>query len=237
MVWILRHLHSTQHLINHGQLINRTVLIRFDLKILSTFVELHWRISLAYTSKAWLTWKLLLLLPELRVWGQLPPWLRAWAWLAHANKTLKLKKHRKNNLRKTQTNWKKYCRSECWSAAVRTLNHHWLQPSCLAHGVKNAARKVKISQQCNRSEFSWKRLSEKFFKFRAFNPSYGWGFCSTQLDRDLATIAMATFKTSSTETRKISFRIDNVWLHFYYQACSQGVMAPDYKKLHQNFSG
>jgi len=32
---------------------------------LGSFVDLNWRISLAYTSKAWLTWKLLVLLSEL----------------------------------------------------------------------------------------------------------------------------------------------------------------------------
>jgi len=43
----------------------------------SSLVNLHWSISLAYTSKAWLPKKYLVQLSEL--WGQLPPpWLRAW---------------------------------------------------------------------------------------------------------------------------------------------------------------
>ena len=71
------HLHYTQYFINHGQLVNHTALIKFDCKLksngfLSSFVDLHWRIYLAYTSKASLTWKLIVLLSELGG-GQLPP--------------------------------------------------------------------------------------------------------------------------------------------------------------------
>jgi len=32
MAWILQHLHYTQYLINHGQLVNHSALIRFDCK-------------------------------------------------------------------------------------------------------------------------------------------------------------------------------------------------------------
>jgi len=70
MAWILQHLHYTQCLTNHGKLINHmfwSVSTKSWNRIvfLSCFVDLHWRISLAYTSKAWLIWKLLVLLSEL----------------------------------------------------------------------------------------------------------------------------------------------------------------------------
>jgi len=44
---------GTQRLINHRQLVKHSALIKYAIK--SIFGDLRWNMSLAYTSKAWLT--------------------------------------------------------------------------------------------------------------------------------------------------------------------------------------
>jgi len=67
----------TQCLFNNGQLVllwsgSSKSWSRID--FLSSFIDLHWHISLAYTTKDWLTWKLLVLFSELGGWlSPLPP--------------------------------------------------------------------------------------------------------------------------------------------------------------------
>ena len=59
----------TQRLINHGQLVKQwfdQVRLKADvIGSVSSVVDLHWSISLAYTSKPWLSWKLLVQRSEL----------------------------------------------------------------------------------------------------------------------------------------------------------------------------
>jgi len=59
---------------------------------LRSFADLHWRITLSYTSQSWLSWKLLVLLSELRgKLSPLPPWLRAWVYTMRTRLLLQLK--------------------------------------------------------------------------------------------------------------------------------------------------